>query len=389
MNHINLIDYAQGEGWMPIGRSVSGSDFSKAFQGKFNGNGNVILNLTINRPTEEYIGLFGRTYYAVIHNLGIDNCNIVALYFAGGLAGNNRYSEINNCFVTGNVNGNYCTGGLVGSQVGGIIKNCYASVKVEGGEYEAAGGLLGSELNYPLISHCYTRGSVKGNDIIGGLVGDYAKISNCVAANDSIIAYSSSTDIKRIATGGTLSNNYALNSMVVKNIDGDLSITDGLNTKDGKGVAVELLQSIDFYATLSNWFIEAWDINSDTSAWRICDGENFPFLRWQRRGCEIFTITATAGENGIIHPAGNISVIEFDSQTFTFSANAGYKIDSLFIDGEPKPEYIAAGSYTFEDVVANHTIYVTFVKGNGVASPALSNLQVYPNPTTGELRMKN
>jgi hypothetical protein len=40
-------------------------------------------------------------------------------------------------------------------------------------------------------------------------------------------------------------------------------------------------------------------------------------------------------------------------------------------------------------VVANHTIYVTFVKGNGVTSPALSNLQVYPNPTTGELRIEN
>jgi len=38
MNDINLSGYAQGEGWIPIGYWYP-NDFSKCFQGYFNGNG--------------------------------------------------------------------------------------------------------------------------------------------------------------------------------------------------------------------------------------------------------------------------------------------------------------------------------------------------------------
>ena len=44
------------------------------------------------------------------------------------------------------------------------------------------------------------------------------------------------------------------------------------------------------------------------------------------------------------------------SQTFTYSANSGYTINSVLVDGSSVP---ITGSYTFNNVQANHTISVT------------------------------
>ncbi|MBO7481023.1 MAG: fibronectin type III domain-containing protein [Bacteroidales bacterium] len=70
-----------------------------------------------------------------------------------------------------------------------------------------------------------------------------------------------------------------------------------------------------------------------------------------------FTITATAGENGTITPNGEVSVNEGSSQTFTIAANAGYHIADVLVDGESVG---AVESYTFPNVIANHTINATF-----------------------------
>ena len=45
------------------------------------------------------------------------------------------------------------------------------------------------------------------------------------------------------------------------------------------------------------------------------------------------TITATAGANGSISPSGNVEVVEGADQTFTITANEGYEIESLKVDG--------------------------------------------------------
>jgi len=73
-----------------------------------------------------------------------------------------------------------------------------------------------------------------------------------------------------------------------------------------------------------------------------------------------YTITAIAGANGEISPEGEISVIEGESQTFTFAPNTGYHINQVLIDGVNNTAAVASGTYTFEDVSANHTIEITF-----------------------------
>jgi uncharacterized protein (TIGR02145 family) len=73
-----------------------------------------------------------------------------------------------------------------------------------------------------------------------------------------------------------------------------------------------------------------------------------------------YTITASAGANGTITPSGDISALKGSSKTFTFAPNSGYVIDKVLIDGANNEAAVAAGSYTFSNVSANHTISVSF-----------------------------
>ena len=89
-----------------------------------------------------------------------------------------------------------------------------------------------------------------------------------------------------------------------------------------------------------------------------------------------YYITSSADSNSIINPLGNVRVNANFSQTFTYSANSGYTITSVLVDNSSVP---ITGSYTFNNVQANHTISVTStanptitVSGgaNGVISPS-------------------
>lgn len=75
------------------------------------------------------------------------------------------------------------------------------------------------------------------------------------------------------------------------------------------------------------------------------------------------TITATAGENGTISGSDKPVEVEYGKdQAFDIKADTGYIIDTITVDGKD----IAEGkneesyTYTFENVIAPHTIDVTF-----------------------------
>lgn len=70
-----------------------------------------------------------------------------------------------------------------------------------------------------------------------------------------------------------------------------------------------------------------------------------------------YIITATAGENGSISPSGSVEVKEGADQTFTITADEGYEIENLKVDGS---EVSAASSYTFNNVTEAHSIEATF-----------------------------
>ena len=96
------------------------------------------------------------------------------------------------------------------------------------------------------------------------------------------------------------------------------------------------------------------------------------------------TITATAGEGGSITPAGKTEVTYGENQKYNFTANEGYIIASLKIDGvEQTVEHTASGSYEFKAVKSPHTIEVSFVREytitytDGVDNEAIFTDQVY------------
>jgi aryl-phospho-beta-D-glucosidase BglC (GH1 family) len=83
-----------------------------------------------------------------------------------------------------------------------------------------------------------------------------------------------------------------------------------------------------------------------------------------------FTITASAGAGGSISPSGSVSVAAGANRTFTITANSGFLIDVVTVNGASVG---AVGTYTFTNVQANRTISATFKTSTG------GGQQAYPN----------
>ncbi|MEH1006382.1 GEVED domain-containing protein [Winogradskyella sp. ECml5-4] len=72
---------------------------------------------------------------------------------------------------------------------------------------------------------------------------------------------------------------------------------------------------------------------------------------------DTYNITATAGANGTISPTGVTSVGCGNDQTYTITADSGYIVDDVLVDGVSVG---AVTSYDFTNVTTTHTISVSF-----------------------------
>ncbi|HCT65749.1 MAG TPA: hypothetical protein DIC60_10870 [Lachnospiraceae bacterium] len=68
-------------------------------------------------------------------------------------------------------------------------------------------------------------------------------------------------------------------------------------------------------------------------------------------------ITATAKTNGSISPSGNVNVVSDGSKTFTITADEGYAVKDVLVDGVSVG---AVATYTFDKVSKAHTITASF-----------------------------
>ena len=231
-----------GAGWEPV-RSISASWYGAVFEG----NSHVIARLYINRPVEQFVGLFGGlSGGAQIRRLALTEIAVTGSHdggtaLTGGLVGDNE-GIISDSYATGSVtnsaDGSYAsTGGLVGDNEG-TISDSYAHVLVinsGNGGYASTGGLVG--INRGAINHSYATGSVTNSgdgDYIsstGGLVGDNeGTISDSYASGS--VANSGNGD--RASTGGlvgdssgAINGSYATGS-VSNSGNGDDGFTGGL-----------------------------------------------------------------------------------------------------------------------------------------------------------------
>lgn len=71
----------------------------------------------------------------------------------------------------------------------------------------------------------------------------------------------------------------------------------------------------------------------------------------------IFSITASASEGGTINPVGVRSVSKNGNMTYSFSANAGYQISRVLVDGA---DVGAVSTYHFTNITGDHTIRAEF-----------------------------
>ncbi len=155
------------EGFRPIGKY---QDFRNSFQGIFDGNGKKITGLTINRPKENGVGLFGSMVMGgTVRDLTLEGGSVTGNDHVGGMIGYQDWIlELFNCVTSMTVTGKESVGGLVGKMYGYKVTNCAAHGSVTGGD-GYAGGLIG-ESNCDFVRNCSATGSVTG-EYVGGLIG--------------------------------------------------------------------------------------------------------------------------------------------------------------------------------------------------------------------------
>jgi hypothetical protein len=89
-----------------------------------------------------------------------------------------------------------------------------------------------------------------------------------------------------------------------------------------------------------------------------------------------YTLTGTSDPNGSISPSGLVTVNYGASQTFTITPKTGYQILDVKIDGTSAG---VINSYTFGNVMSNHTIQATF----SAVSPVKPGTVVFALKTGG------
>ena len=95
---------------------------------------------------------------------------------------------------------------------------------------------------------------------------------------------------------------------------------------------------------------------------------------------EVRVITATADEHGKIAPAaGTITVPKGKSETFTITPDSGYHIKDVLVDGKSVG---AVSTYTFENVVDNHTIHATFARKH-TPTPSMPTVEIPDDDALG------
>lgn len=301
----DTVNWNSGAGFMPLG-----ANSSVCFSGTLDGQGHNILNLVINRPTTNNVGLFGYTKStAQIYSVGIQGGFISGKNYVGGLVGYNDGSTFNNTFTTCSVDGYSYVGGLVG-QNNRTITVASARGPVTGSTY--AGGLVG--YNTGTITYTYATGKVSASSLyIGGLVGDNAGTITTSYTTGSVsggtnvgglVGYNTGTIMDAFARGtvtgsntvggvmgclsgyGKIENTYATGSVTGPTNVGGFGGTTFINTValnnywDKQATGQSTSSGGATGKTTTQMYQQAtfvsWDFNT---IWQINQGRDYPKLR--------------------------------------------------------------------------------------------------------------
>ena len=236
-----------GLGFDPIGTYTIGVP-ANAFSGSFDGKGYKIRDLTINRPLEDYVGLFGYTIGAgeEIKNVGLEDCDITGGQYAiAGLVGfNDDDRAIINCWITGAIviadtDGNKTLCGGLSGYTEGTVTGCYFSGTIDHSDsfdrrIRQSGGLIGL-IGGGTVTECYSAGTFTLDGVagsftweIGGFAGmnSGADVSRCFSTMAIVI--DTSDDIYGIAgfiadNSGDIANCYARGAVTANGTAADVT----------------------------------------------------------------------------------------------------------------------------------------------------------------------
>ncbi len=219
--------------WLPVGTSID-----RAFKGSVEGNDYTISNVFVNRPDNDFSGLFGAVISCEVKNLKVDGAVVYGLSTVAVLTANlSTNSLVENCHVTNSEV--YSAGGFDGASVGGIaggllidsqIKKSSFSGEVYGGNQ--TGGLVGTAWDTTLIEESFSDGLVSGDDVVGGLVG-FCTFNFPPDPNSTNVVKNSYSRANVVATGtrvggfygspeinGAIENSYSTGTVTAPNAGG-------------------------------------------------------------------------------------------------------------------------------------------------------------------------
>jgi len=255
-----------------------------------------------------------------------------------------------------------------------------------------------------------------GNGVFSLFVGSVT-ITNNTISNNTKMGISTSPDrfdnTNMVITGNTISDNMT-GGIELYHVNGELK----QNTISGNG------GSRTIYINTSNWVVNNNSIHDNSSTYTLYyDGANTttldatnnwwgttdipmiqskiwdhnddlnkgivnyqPILNASPSGGNTFTITASAGANGSIDPAGVVSVNYGADQSFTIIPNVNYDIADVLVDGKSVGP---VASYTFSNVITDYTISAIFVIDNTIQIQALCQVDLAVTGTQGRISKDN
>ncbi|MDA3844224.1 MAG: hypothetical protein PF588_07660, partial [Candidatus Kapabacteria bacterium] len=270
-----------GQGFVPIGTNKS-NNMLHAFTGVFDGRGFAVSNLYINRPDENYIGLFGVIYLsALVKDVRVIDCILIGKSNIGGICGKNYSGEISNCSFFGRINGSTYIGGICGWNLNGRIVNSKANCEIVGNS--DVGGVCGDHSGE--IRSCFAEGTVSGSTYIAGFCGlnfagsihdSYSKV-NVVGQTwvGGFIGRSEYADVRNCYSVGSVTGNVQVGGFcgqrdlgIMDNCFWD-KLTSGFDQSAGASdlSTQEMMKSANF---------TGWDFEH---TWCIAEDKNYPRLQ--------------------------------------------------------------------------------------------------------------
>lgn len=303
-----------GNGFDPIGNDT------EAFTGSFDGTGHTISNLTIDRSSEQYVGLFGLTESgSAIEHVRIENASVDGDYEVGALLGNqsdgttSRIEVVDGTVTAYQTGDDARVGGIIGVIHSGTLSESSVSTTVDAVDQQAVGGLVGELATDGTVETVVFTGTVAGDERVGGLVGTASEGST----------------VRQAVVAGEVTGNSGVGT-IIGSEDGPVTVeaaywdddvttvSDAIGSPDGGNPAATARSTAAMRGLNATVELHRLDFES---AWRPGEG-GYPELAWQSAFVDnAAALDALVAGNGESAPYEITTVYELQSMRYNLTAN--------------------------------------------------------------------